>query len=355
MAMRYWIWILFAAAVCAQAPDDVEAVVTTEMGTFRIEFAAGKAPKHVAQFLKLVREGYYNGSAFHRVFANGLIQGGDPLLKDPKTAKNLWGTGGLNLITDEFSDMKHERGTVSAVRIPDRANSGGAQFFVCVYPQVALDGKYSAFGRVTEGMDVVEKISNVPAGKDGVVEKLVRIDSVTVEPKKREPFLTATAEELKRTVKLETTLGTMRLQMMPEWAPNHARNFLKLAATGWFDGTAFHRLVKGFVLQGGMATDRATGRTHAADRWVRTVKGEFRDDIKHDRGIVSMARGDDPDSADTSFFLMLGASPHLDGKYSAFGKIIEGLEVLDKYELEEVDVETPKRRLELIRATVEPL
>jgi cyclophilin family peptidyl-prolyl cis-trans isomerase len=348
--MRHWIFLLAAAGAWAQSPEDVEAVVATEMGTFRIEFAAEKAPKHVAQFLRLAREGYYDGGAFHRVFANGLIQGGDPLLKDANTPKNLWGTGGLNLIADEFSDMKHERGVVSAVRIPDRANSGGSQFFVCVYPQAALDGKYSAFGRVTEGMDVVEKISNVPANKDGVVDTPVRIRSVTIEPKKREPFLTATVEDLQRIVRLETTLGTIRVEMMPTWAPNHARNFLKLAQTGWYDGTVFHRLAKGFVLQGGMAS----GRPHSADRWVRTVKGEFRDDVKHERGVVSMARGDDPDSADTSFFLMLGPAPHLDGKYSAFARIVEGLEVLEKFELEAVDGETPKRRLELIRATVEP-
>jgi peptidyl-prolyl cis-trans isomerase B (cyclophilin B) len=86
---------------------------------------------------------------------------------------------------------------------------------------------------------------------------------------------------------------------------------------------------------------------------VHTLKGEFRDDIKHERGIVSMARGDDPDSASTSFFLMLGPAPHLDGKYSAFGRVVSGLEILDAFEKEEVDGETPKRRLELIEAAID--
>ena len=72
--------------------------MATDLGTFRFEFAADKAPKHVEQFLTLARQGYYDGSAFFRVVANGIIQGGDPLLKNPKTPRNLWGTGGLNLL-----------------------------------------------------------------------------------------------------------------------------------------------------------------------------------------------------------------------------------------------------------------
>src|SRR5215467_10278606 len=145
-----------AVAAMAQPATDVEAVVTTEAGTFRFEFAPDAAPKHVEHFLQLARQGYYDGSAFHRVVAYGIIQGGDPLLKDPKTPKKLWGSGGLNLLPGEFSDLKHERGVVSTVRIPNKPDSDGAQFFICVVPQPSLDGQFSTFGRVTEGMDVVE-------------------------------------------------------------------------------------------------------------------------------------------------------------------------------------------------------
>ena len=88
--------------------------------------------------IRLAREGYYDGSAFFRVFPNGLIQGGDPLLKDPKTQRVLWGTGGLNMLAAELSDMKHERGVISTVSIPNRPDSDGAQFFVCVAPQPAM-------------------------------------------------------------------------------------------------------------------------------------------------------------------------------------------------------------------------
>jgi cyclophilin family peptidyl-prolyl cis-trans isomerase len=344
---------LLIALLLTLAPawsQEVEAVVATSLGTFRFEFAPDKAPKHVEQFIRLARQGYYNGSAFHRVVANGIVQGGDPLLKNPKTPKNLWGTGGLNLLAGEFSDLKHERGVVSTVRIPNKPDSDGSQFFICIAPQPSLDGQFSTFGRVTEGMDVVERISQVPAGENGVANEPVRILTVAIEPKKVQPFLTATPDEMRKTVTFKTTLGSIKIKMEPDWAPENVRNFLMLASTGWYNGTAFHRIVKGFVVQGGAP---AAPRAHPADRWVHPVKGEFRGDVKHIRGVVSMAHGDDPNSATTSFFLMLGPAEHLDGQYSAFGRIVEGIEVLDAFEKEELDGETPKRRLEIIEATVD--
>ncbi|HKE26631.1 MAG TPA: peptidylprolyl isomerase [Bryobacteraceae bacterium] len=345
--------LLVSSAAMAQSPADLEAVVATDLGTFRFEFAPDKAPKHVEHFITLARQGYYDGSAFHRVVAYGIIQGGDPLLKDPSTPRKLWGTGGLNQLADEFSDMKHERGVVSTVSIPDKPNSDGAQFFVSIAPQPVLDGKFSAFGRVTEGMDVVEKISQSPNAADGLVDKPVRILKVTIEKKKVQPFLNAPVDELRKTVIFETTLGTMKIKMEPDWAPEHVRNFLMLVSTGWYNGTAFHRLVKDFMVQGGMGNTRPNGAGHPADRWVHPLKGEFRKDVPHERGVVSMARGDDPNSATTSFFLMLGTAPHLDGQYSAFGRIVDGMDVLVAFEKEEVDGETPKRRLEIVSARIE--
>src|SRR5215472_6788330 len=129
MRLLFELALLSVSSAMAQSPADLEAVVSTDLGTFRFEFAPDKAPKHVQHFLELARKGYYDGSAFHRVVAYGMIQGGDPLLKDPKTPRNLWGTGGLKQLAPEFSDLKHERGTVSTVSIPDKKDSDGAQFF----------------------------------------------------------------------------------------------------------------------------------------------------------------------------------------------------------------------------------
>lgn len=342
-----------AAGASAQTNAAVEAVVTTSLGSFRFEFLPDKAPKHVEQFIRLAREGYYDGSAFHLAYLNGAIQGGDPLLKDPSTSRELWGSGGLNMLSEEISDLKHDRGVVSTIRIPDKPESDGAQFFVCLVPQPALDGKYSAFGLVNEGIEVVQQISQQPLEADGKLSEPVRILKITIEPKKQEPFLSATPDEMRRTVALQTTLGSMKLQMEPDWATENVRNFLKLVATGWMNGTEFHRIAKGFVVQGGTGYTRSSGPAHPADRWVRPVKAELRADVKHVRGIVSMAHGDDPNSATTSFFIMLGPSQALDNQYSAFARVVEGIEVLEAFEMEEVEGEKPKRRLEIVAASID--
>ena len=345
--------LCLALAAPAQPPAGLEAVVETDLGAFRFEFAPDKAPMHVEQFIARARQGYYNGSAFHRAVANGIIQGGDPLLKNPATPKTQWGSGGLNLLTPEYSDMKHERGTISTVAIPGRANSEGAQFFVCVGPQPQLDGKFTTFGRVTEGLEAVQKISQAPLDANGLLEKPVRIVKLTIEKKREDPYLNATADQMRKTVTLQTTLGSIKIKMEPDWAPNHVRAFLTLSQTGWYNGTVFHRIAKDFVVQGGTAAGRTSGLTHYADRFIHPLQAEFRKDVKHEKGVVSMAHGEDPNSATTSFFLMLAPSPALDGQFSAFGRVVEGLDVLDAFAKEEVDGETPKRRLEIIEATVE--
>jgi peptidyl-prolyl cis-trans isomerase B (cyclophilin B) len=346
--------VAFAPVVSAQDPSDVEAVVSTDLGSFRVEFFPDKAPKHVAQFLTDAQKGYYDGSAFFRVWANGLIQGGDPLLKDNGTPRARWGTGGFNRLPSELTDLKQERGMVSAVNLPGKPDSDGIQFFVCVSPQPALQGKYTVFARIVEGINVVEQISRVPVDADGLAQKPVRILKILIEPKKKEPFAGASVDQLRKVVMLNTTLGAIKIQMQPDWAPHTVQRFLMLCATGWYDHTAFHRLVKGFVLQGGSADTRASGPNHPADRWVSPLKTEFRPDVKHVRGIVSMAHGDDPDSATTSFFIVLGPAPTLDAKFVAFGKVVDGINVLEAFEKEDVDGEKPKRRLEILSTMIEP-
>jgi peptidyl-prolyl cis-trans isomerase B (cyclophilin B) len=332
---------------------EFEAVITTDLGVIRFEFLPDKAPKHVQQFISLARGGLYDGSAFHRVYSRGLIQGGDPLLKDPKTPRERWGTGALNQLPDEFNDTKHVRGTVSTVRIPDRPNSDGAQFFICASPQTSLDGQFSAFGRVTEGIDVVDRISLAPVDSNQLTLTPVRISSIKIERRKPEPFKDATVEEMRREVLLKTSLGEITIEMDPQLAPETVRNFLKLVETGWYDHTAFHRLVPGFVVQGGMGSTRSTGPTHPADKWVRNLKPEFSKE-NHVRGVLSMARGIEVDSANTSFFIVLGTAPHLDGKYTIFGKVAAGFDALERIEKIPVQSERPLQRIELIEAAIKP-
>ncbi len=331
----------------------LEAVITTTAGVIHFEFFPLRAPKHVQQFIKNARAGFYDGSAFHRAIERGIIQGGDPLLKDAKTPRARWGTGALSQIADEVTDIKHMRGTVSTVRIPDKPNSGGAQFFICISDQLTLDGEYSAFGQVTEGIDVAEQISLGATDSQQLLTEPIKITSITIEPKKAEPFATANPAEMRREVLLHTTLGDITVALDPEIAPEHVRNFLKLVQTGWYDRTAFHRIIPGFVVQGGMGSTRSPKQSHPADRWVRRVKGEF-NQRPHIRGVLSMARASDPDSAETSFFLMLGAAPSLDGKYTVFGKVVDGFETLERMAQAPRQGEAPIERIELIEATIKP-
>jgi peptidyl-prolyl cis-trans isomerase B (cyclophilin B) len=128
------------------------------------------------------------------------------------------------------------------------------------------------------------------------------------------------------------------------------RNFLRLAQAGVFDGTAFHRVVRGFVVQTGALNTRGP-LTEKQQKYVHTLKPEF-NDTKHVKGIVSMARGDDPASATTSFFVVTGDASSLDNKYTVFGRVVDGMAVLDAIEQAPVNGETPINRIELSRVRV---
>ena len=118
-------------------------------------------------------------------------------------------------------------------------------------------------------------------------------------------------------------------KLYPEVAPNTVNNFIALANSGFYDGTIFHRVVPGFMIQGGCPRGNGTG----GPGW--TIKGEFsangvKNDLKHTRGVLSMARAMDPNSAGSQFFIMVADAPHLDGQYAAFGKITDGMETADQ-------------------------
>jgi peptidyl-prolyl cis-trans isomerase B (cyclophilin B) len=326
-------------------PDEMtgkQAVVQTTAGTFIVDLRPDLAPNHVGYFIKLAREGAYDGTIFHRVIRLGIIQGGDPLSKDPAKAK-LFGTGGLGVLKAEISSEKHTRGAVSAVLQPGRPDSAGAQFFVSVSDQPALDGKYTIFGRVSEGMDVVQAISQAPADADGRPLERVAITSVEIRdtpPPEPEPFTTETVEDLARhRAVLETSAGSITIEFFPDKAPEHVRNFLRLASLGVLDGTSFHRVVRGFVIQGG-SLDTRGALTEKQQKAVRPLAPEF-NDVRHVKGIVSMARGDDPASATTSFFIVTADAPSLDGKYTAFGRVVDGLSVVESIESTPVNGEKP--------------
>ena len=331
-----------------------QAVVNTSAGVFVIDLRPDLAPTHVAYFMKLAREGAFNGTIFHRVVKHGIIQGGDPLSKDPKNMK-VYGTGGLGVLRAELSNEPPTRGAVAAVLQPGKPDSAGSQFFVCVTDQPALAGKYTIFGRVSEGMDVVQKISEVdqmagtgghatgiPASRIEILEVSIR-DTPPAAP---EPFSAESVEALaQHRAVLETSAGPITIEFFPAKAPEHVRNFLRLAQSGVFDAMAFHRVVRGFAVQTGSLGSRGP-LTEQQQKFVRTLQPEF-NDTKHVKGVVSMARGDDPASASTSFFIVTGDAPSLDGKYTAFGRVVEGLAVVEAIEASPVNGDAPVTRIEL--------
>lgn len=123
--------------------------------------------------------------------------------------------------------------------------------------------------------------------------------------------------------------GVMKAELYPEVAPNTVNNFISLVKKGFYDGLIFHRVIPGFMIQGGDPQGSGVGGPGY------TIPGEFssngfKNDLKHDRGVLSMARTAAPNSAGSQFFLMVAPAPHLDGEYAAFGKVIEGMETADK-------------------------
>jgi len=162
------------------------AVMTTTAGEMVIEFWSDVAPKTVENFKKLAREGFYDGQAFHRIIKGFMIQGGDPLTKDAKN-EGRFGTGGPGYtIKAEFNERSHQRGVLSMARSQD-PDSAGSQFFICHGNASFLDRKYTAFGKVIQGDDVLEKIANTPVGRSNSGEnskpmQRVGLESVKIVP-----------------------------------------------------------------------------------------------------------------------------------------------------------------------------
>ena len=129
---------------------------------------------------------------------------------------------------------------------------------------------------------------------------------------------------------IETTLGNIELEFLEDVAPGHTKNFKDLANKGFYDGTIFHRVIPGFMIQGGDPNSKSEDRSsHGTGGPGYTIKAEF-NDTPHDRGVLSMARSQDPNSAGSQFFIVVKDAHFLDGKYTAFGRVISGMDVADK-------------------------
>ena len=167
-----------------------------------------------------------------------------------------------------------------------------------------------------------------------------------------EPFDKSTPEQMTgHCVTLDTEAGAIVVEVLPEAAPESARNFLNLAAAGAFDTTTFSRVVKDFVVQGGNVTTREQVTPELLRRAARKVPDEP-NAVKHLRGVVSLARPSEPNMATSHFFILLNDSPHLDGTFAAFGRVTSGMDVVDKVAAGELDGEKPKTPVRIRRAAV---
>jgi peptidyl-prolyl cis-trans isomerase B (cyclophilin B) len=170
---------------------------------------------------------------------------------------------------------------------------------------------------------------------------------------KSDPFDGASVEKMTQCVTLDTEGGTIVIEMLPASAPETVRSFLNLAATGALDTTIFSRVVKGFVIQGGNLSTSEKWGAELAERMSRRLPDEP-NGVKHVRRIASMARGDEPISATTHFFILVGDGPHLDGKFAAFGRVISGIEVADAINRAPAENEKPVVPVRIKHAGVAP-
>lgn len=153
-------------------------------------------------------------------------------------------------------------------------------------------------------------------------------------------------------VTLDTESGMIEIELYPEHAPETVRNFLNLTALGLFDTTTFSRVVPGFVIQGGNIWTRAGAVTHTVGMRARRTVPDEPNRILHERGVVSMARGDESNTATTNFFILVDKASYLDGKFAAFGRVIKGMDVVDSINKAPVTDEKPEKPVRIRKAIV---
>jgi peptidyl-prolyl cis-trans isomerase B (cyclophilin B) len=186
--------LLSAAIVSAEEKKETSpmstsnevAVIKTNEGEMVLQFWTDAAPNTIENFKKLARQGFYDGTTFHRIVKGFMIQGGDPNSKDP-AKESTYGQGGPGYkINAEFNNHSHDRGVISMARSSD-PDSAGSQFFICLAPVPRLDGQYTTFGKLIKGSDVLEKIGDTPVTNNGMGEmskptKRIVIESVKIVP-----------------------------------------------------------------------------------------------------------------------------------------------------------------------------
>ena len=309
-----------------------------------IDLLESQAPQHVNNFVFLAREGFYNDLTFHEVLPGARVRAGDPTAGDPSAD---WAADAGYELPDEARAEAlavDTDGTLAMWRDDDGLSA--SQFVITLSADTSSAAGLTAFGLVTSDLQPLHAfgsrdpgaVPSPPAGPKIVEIRIVEhgpaddsAGEVTErsEPEQPREWNEPPPFELEDGVDYRATItmtggGVIEIDLYEDLAPQHVNSFVFLARNGFYDALTFHRIIHGFMAQGGDPTGTGGGGPGYS------LEAEF-NDTPHVRGILSMARSADPDSAGSQFFIVYDAAPHLDGQYTAFGEVISGMEVVDEF------------------------
>ncbi len=316
-------------------------------GKITIQLFPEVAPNTVNNFLELALDDFYTDTLVTRVIEDFVIQAGDQVGDGSGNAGyTISGEFSMNNFENELS---HTRGVIVMAR-NNIIDSASSQFFFVHQDQQQLDGMYATFGGIVDGFNTLDDIASTETDENGAPVKEIYIKGIEinlngykmketqkVEALTNEFFLPGEyrSEENAQVLITFSDDQEILVELFDSVAPTTVENFLRLVEAGFYDGLTLHRIIEDFMIQGGAQTDPNS----TID--VNLIKGEFKmngvnNSLSHVRGVISMARADDPNSASSQFFIVHKDSVFLDGAYAAFGAIITGFETLDYYASVEV-------------------
>ncbi|MFT4538627.1 MAG: peptidyl-prolyl cis-trans isomerase B (cyclophilin B) [Planctomycetota bacterium] len=359
-------------------------VLETSQGPIKIQLLQDLAPMHVSTVIYLSQVGFYDGISFHRVINRFMAQGGCP-------DGTGTGTPGFQIEQELSFEAKHDRaGTLSAAN-RGKGTPEGSQFFLTFGPTPHLDGVHTVYGYVVDGSDTLKKLEKQgsPQGRTRIPLSIEKA-SVQAVAKKALPTLVShhdsddgaiagarafisqqaaegilNREDAKWKTKLPkpplqnftvgkkyvwnvmTNKGLIQIELMPEVAPMHVSATIYMTLAGFYDGLAFHRVIPGFMAQGGCPLGNGVGFPGFK------MNRELDANVKHDsKGVLSAANLGSEGTDGSQFFLTFGPTPHLDGGYTVYGRMTAGEDVLTELEKLGSRGGTPKSPLEIIQATI---
>ncbi len=359
---------------------DQKILLKTTLGDLVVTLDPKAAPATVAHFTELVSAGAYDMTKILYILPGFVVQFGS--VYDRTTALSESQQSLVHRLPLEPGGMKHERGVLSMARDPNDPDSAESSFCIFLGNAPHLDGHYTAFGKVEKGMDVLDAIEKAPRNDKNQPNGPLRIEKAEilgdkanlktsspavsgggrhttgVRPSSGGSITTAmdsrqqSAGMTKERLVLHTPLGNMTFKLFSDIAPQTVEQVLRLVRAGAYDSVRIFRVEPGFVAQVSTAQDRLTPLTNEQQALLRKLPAEF-STLRHHRGILSMAREDnDVNSAESSFSILLGDAPHLDGKYTIFGKLESGSDVLSAIEKAPRHGNAPDTRVNILKAEV---